>query len=72
MKKTSADTNTKMTETAGLSKNDYNAAMTEMLQQEISNMNDLNGVINCQHRNRSYQRKHFRTGKIIIKRNKNL
>lgn len=41
MKKTSADTNTKMTETAGLSKNDYNAAMTEMLQQEISSMLEI-------------------------------
>lgn len=41
MKKTSADNNTKMTETAGLSENDYNAAMTEMLQQEISSMLEI-------------------------------
>ena len=56
----------------GLPDKYFKAFITKVLQQEISNMNDLNGVINCQHRNRSYQRKHFRTGKIIIKRNKNL
>lgn len=41
MKKTSADTNTKMTETAGLSENDYNAAMAELLQREISSMLEI-------------------------------
>ena len=41
MKKTSADTNTKLTEIAGLSQNDYNAAMTEMLQREISSMLEI-------------------------------
>lgn len=36
-----------MTIMLGLPDKDFKAVITKMLQQEISNMNDLNGVINC-------------------------
>lgn len=38
---------TKMTIMLGLPDKDFKALITKMLQQEITNMHDTNGVINC-------------------------